>query len=218
MQVNPATLNDCDREPIHIPGAIQPQGALLVFEDDRLIAWSANAAQVLSVTPALDANLDALGLQPALREGLDQLLATFAGGEAPAVTDKVADPAGVLFSRIVHRHDGRTLVEFEHREEDDVRANLAARIFTVLKGQANREHLLQVSCNEIRQWTGFDRVMAYVFQPDGSGDVVAESRSEHIDSFLNTRFPATDIPAQARLLYILNTLRFIPDVAYQPVA
>ena len=65
--------------------------------------------------------------------------------------------------------------------------------------------------------TGFDRVMAYRFRHDDSGDVVAESVREDLDPYLGRRYPASDIPAQARRLYTINTLRLIADIGYTPV-
>ncbi|PJI37197.1 hypothetical protein CTI14_66620, partial [Methylobacterium radiotolerans] len=42
------TLANCDSEPIHIPGAIQPLGALLAFDMDGTLRYaSENAAQLL---------------------------------------------------------------------------------------------------------------------------------------------------------------------------
>lgn len=42
-------LSNCDREPIHIPGAVQPHGALLAYGVDalRLCCWSSNVDDVL---------------------------------------------------------------------------------------------------------------------------------------------------------------------------
>jgi light-regulated signal transduction histidine kinase (bacteriophytochrome) len=65
--------------------------------------------------------------------------------------------------------------------------------------------------------TGFDRVMAYRFRQDDSGDVVAESADPALKPYIGMRFPASDIPAQARRLYVINTLRLIADVRARPV-
>lgn len=64
--------------------------------------------------------------------------------------------------------------------------------------------------------TGFDRVMVYRFLEDGSGRVLAETRRPGLHSFLNHHFPASDIPRQARELYVRNLVRIIPDVDYVP--
>jgi chemotaxis family two-component system sensor kinase Cph1 len=77
--------------------------------------------------------------------------------------------------------------------------------------------LLEAAVADIRALTGFDRVMAYRFRQDDSGEVVAEARSQTLEPYLGRRYPASDIPSQARRLYTINTLRLIGDVAYQPV-
>jgi light-regulated signal transduction histidine kinase (bacteriophytochrome) len=50
----PANLNDCAREPIHIPGSIQLHGYLFVLDepDLTLVAISENAAAVLGAPAA----------------------------------------------------------------------------------------------------------------------------------------------------------------------
>ncbi|HRL30860.1 MAG TPA: GAF domain-containing protein, partial [Ottowia sp.] len=78
--------------------------------------------------------------------------------------------------------------------------------------------LLQDAVHMVRELTGFDRVMAYRFRADDSGDIVAEERDAALDPYLGWRFPASDIPAQARRLYIENTMRLIADVGSTPVA
>lgn len=211
------TLDDCASEPIHIPGAIQPHGAMLVFEDAHLVAWSENFTEYVGGSPRMGADCTRIGLPAALERGLAEFLAPGALDEAIPVAESLTDDAAD-FVRTTHRYDGRTIVEFERPPDDLIRANLAARIFARIKVAHDRDQLLAMCCDEIRAWTGFDRVMAYVFHEDASGEVVAESRSSRIDSFLNMRFPASDIPEQARRLYVLNTLRFIPDIAYRPVA
>ncbi|MCP6390998.1 hypothetical protein NL487_29160, partial [Klebsiella pneumoniae] len=69
----------------------------------------------------------------------------------------------------------------------------------------------------VREMTGFDRVVAYRFRHDDSGDVVAESVHPDLDPYLGRRYPASDIPAQARRLYTINTLRLIADIGYTQV-
>ena len=67
-----------------------------------------------------------------------------------------------------------------------------------------------------RQLTGFDRVMVYRFLDDDAGVVMAEDRDPALSSFLNHHFPASDIPRQARALYVRNRVRIIPNVNYEP--
>src|SRR5690606_16189837 len=77
--------------------------------------------------------------------------------------------------------------------------------------------LLQLAVEETRRITGFDRVMIYQFDADWNGTVVAEDRNSQLPSYLDLRFPASDIPRQARELYRLNRLRLIARASYEPV-
>ncbi|MBV5337403.1 MAG: GAF domain-containing protein, partial [Deltaproteobacteria bacterium] len=70
---------------------------------------------------------------------------------------------------------------------------------------------------ELQSFSGYDRVMAYRFLPDWSGDIVAEAVAPGFEvKFLGLRFPASDIPPQARALYETNTLRVLADVDAVP--
>ena len=211
------TLDDCALEPIHIPGAIQGHGALLVLKNDQLVAWSANAPAFLPGNYFLDASLDELDLPAAAVADLSDLLTEARLVQGFNVSDEVQLNGG-RFTRLVHCYKGCDLIEFERRVEGKKIFDLSSRLQMKLRSNPDALHILSECTAQLRAWTGFDRVMAYMFQPDGSGDVVAEARGEDIDSFLNMRFPASDIPAQARRLYTLNTLRLIPDVDYAPIA
>ena len=86
-----------------------------------------------------------------------------------------------------------------------------------MRRQQSVDDLLKTAVEELRSMTGFDRVMAYRFRHDDSGDVVAESVAAGLTPFVGQRYPAGDIPAQARRLYVINTLRLIADVGAVPV-
>ncbi len=76
----------------------------------------------------------------------------------------------------------------------------------------------QRTADQVRQLTGYDRVMVYRFRHDDAGEVIAESRADDLaESYLGLRYPASDIPPQARALYVRNRLRVIPDAGYVPV-
>ena len=208
-------LLNCADEPIHIPGSIQPHGALLFFSDAGLLeGWSANAAALLGLDLALDAPYASLALPT---PALELLIDYFGPGElevSPSMVPVCID--GADYDCIVHAAFGRVVAEFEGREvgADEV-ARFAVKAHASidrLRRQKTIEGLLSIAVDQIREFTGFDRVMAYRFRPDDSGDVVAESRREDIVPYLGQRYPASDIPAQARRLYTLNTLRSIIDV------
>lgn len=216
-------LDNCDREPIHVPGHIQPHGALLAFDvTGALVAWSANAPEFLSIpltrgTMATSLAFDTGGL---VQDLLAEAVAEAAAGDLPP-TSLDALVNGQQVDVVVHTHAGRVIAEFERRDHpnDEVAAFVlkAHRGIDRLKRQRTFEALLNAAVHEVRALTGFDRVMAYRFRHDDSGEVVAEAHCEEMEPYLGRRYPATDIPAQARRLYILNTLRVIVDMNYAPV-
>ena len=214
-------LHNCADEPIHIPGSIQPHGALLFLDDAGLLAgWSANVDAVLSRPPELAQPFAALGLPDSVAELVRECIDAMEGGEAPAMVAAVT-LGGADYDCVVHAHQRRVLVEFELREvSTDEVAMFAIKAHTSidrLRRQKTIDGLLEAAVREIRDFTGFDRVMAYRFRSDDSGDVVAEARREDIVPYVGQRYPAGDIPPQARRLYTLNTLRMIVDTTYGAV-
>ena len=217
----PVDLANCASEPIHIPGSIQPQGALLAFDlQGRLVAWSANAAALLELSPLPGAAFDSLGLDGDVTALLRAALADQADGATPPAMADVAR-AGHTFDCVVHGYGQRVIAEFEvrHAPSNEVAA-FALRAHAAI-GQLKRQKsliaLMQLVAEQVREITGFDRVMGYRFRHDDSGDVVAEAVREDLPRYLGQRYPAGDIPAQARRLYTINTLRLIADVGYRPV-
>jgi two-component system, chemotaxis family, sensor kinase Cph1 len=86
-----------------------------------------------------------------------------------------------------------------------------------LQAASTEDEICQIAARETRRLTGFDRVMIYRFAADWSGEVVAEDRADGVSSYLDTHFPASDIPKQARELYTRKLLGLIPNVSYSPV-
>ncbi|WP_051933242.1 EAL domain-containing protein [Massilia sp. BSC265] len=82
-----------------------------------------------------------------------------------------------------------------------------------LRRAAGLEAFFRECVNVIQEVSGFDRVMIYRFLADGCGEVVAEHTApEYQQKYLGLRFPASDIPSQARTLYLTNKLRVLADV------
>jgi light-regulated signal transduction histidine kinase (bacteriophytochrome) len=214
-------LQSCADEPIHVPGSIQPHGALLFFDQaGQLEGWSANAPALLGLELELASPGASLALPAATLELLAEARAGIVDGYAPPAVAAVSLGAA-QYDCIVHAAEGRIVAEFEQR---DVPADEVA-LFAIkahssidrLRRQKSLDALLETAVQQVRAITGFDRVMAYRFRQDDSGDVVAESLREGLAPYLGQRYPAGDIPAQARRLYVLNTLRLIADINYQGV-
>jgi two-component system, chemotaxis family, sensor kinase Cph1 len=215
-----ATADDlCAREPIHIPGSIQPHGALLVLDRNSLeiIQVSANAAAYFGHELSRGKQADVFysestALSSRLRDWL-------AGGEL-YYRDLVA-----LGDRGFHVSGHATaqgiLLEFEVAVAEPPRSgglhHRLHRLLDVIEPLAEITHIAEAAAAEIATLCGFDRVMTYRFAEDGSGVVLAEVSADGEPRYLDLRFPASDIPAQARRLYVANRLRLIADVDYPPV-
>jgi light-regulated signal transduction histidine kinase (bacteriophytochrome) len=76
--------------------------------------------------------------------------------------------------------------------------------------------LCRLAAAEIRALTGYGRVLVYSFDEEGHGNVLAECLADGYESYLGQRFPAGDIPRQARELYVANRIRMIQDANYTP--
>ncbi|RAU39921.1 MULTISPECIES: ATP-binding protein [unclassified Pseudomonas] len=211
-------LKQCADEPIRIPGAIQPHGVLLTVDESSWTVQqaSANASEILGVTAKPGQPLsDWLGaaqtqlLQDALSSrSLDDL--------NPFLVNL---PAGAL-DALFHRHDGLLFIELEPSADLPAGASVDFHLMRTLRrlqGAKSLADLYDITVNEVRTLTGYDRVLIYRFEDQGHGQVVAETTNAELDAYQGLFFPASDIPEQARELYRLNWLRVIPDARYVPV-
>ncbi|WP_349367415.1 HWE histidine kinase domain-containing protein [Salinarimonas sp.] len=215
-----ADLTNCDREPIHVPGSVQPHGLLLALDPPTLAV-----AQAGGDGPGL------VGFENAALLGrrLDEILGAGAAAQVlahlaeaadtsrPALALHAAGVGGAPLDLAVHRSRGVPIVEIEPRGET------TADPLTVVQGVVGRlqdtptiDAFLGALAREVRAVTGYARVMIYRFAPDDSGEVVAEERKETLEPYLGLHYPATDIPKQARALYLRSWIRVIADARYAP--
>ena len=214
-------LAECAQEPIHLPGAIQPHGALLVVDPESLeiIQASDNTADMLGVIAPqlLRTGIGALvgaTMQPTLRAAL----ATPTG---PGCNPLAARVNGGDFDVIVHRADDVGMVEFEPALADSSGRDYLPLLHAAIQrlpSTTDSAELRTVAAREIRRLTGFDQVMVYQFYPDDHGEVVADDHAAGMTPYLGLHFPASDIPAQARRLYLLKGSGLIACTDYRPAA
>lgn len=91
------------------------------------------------------------------------------------------------------------------------------RIQTALDAAGDEDELCRIATRELRAFSGFDKVHVYRFDDDWNGKVVAEEKADEMEAYLGLTFPASDIPKQARQLYLKNPYRVIPNGGYEPV-
>ncbi|EDX86632.1 PAS fold family [Synechococcus sp. PCC 7335] len=229
LSVEGIDITNCDREPIHIPSAIQPHGIMLVLSDRgnkrewRIVSVSQNSAQHLGISAKslLDKPLSQL-LNHSQIEQVKSCLDRAFEAVNPLQLEIQAASSVQLFTAVVHRSGEFVILELEPTDKKESVTffdfhSLVKRSLSLIQQTTDLTKLCQVAVEEVQRITGFDRVMVYRFDKDESGTVVAEIKQPDMPSYLGLRYPATDIPKQAKYLYILNLLRLIPDVHYQPV-
>ena len=208
--MEPTELTSCDLEPIHISGAIQPHGSLVAFKKGavRLGWWS----QDLPAHPLM-AGLAVATVRP------DKLF----GGAPHDAASIVRDDAGGSWRLTPHTHAGNTIVEIQRWAEEPVGAIRALQsgihdLVGALQDATSVQQLCDAAATILRRITNYDRVMIYRFHEDAHGEVISEARTPSQQPFLGFHYPASDIPVQARAIFLLNWLRLIPDVSATPTA
>lgn len=208
----------CAREPIQFLGGVQDFGCLLVLSSDWIVRHaSANCAAILGIAAEKMVGTRLIDHLPPeamhLLRGKVQVLGS-GGDEGISVFGVDVLEDGRRFDIALHRDKDHLLFDFE-RARDDIRPGDAAVVGALLarvRRAPNLRAMCDIAVNGIWAMTGFDRVMVYRFEPDYSGVVIAEALGSGADSYMGQRFPASDIPAQARTLYTRSLLRIIADV------
>ena len=216
-------LSSCDREPIRTPGSIQPHGFLLSLSEQLQVLQASDSLSSLTGVAAEEMVGQKLArlLGEAAASQLEALMQSADIGQRPMYLCTLAIGAGRRFDVLAHRYDSLLILEFEALEAApaaDLR-QLYRHVgdFLLKLGDAGTvEAMASLAAREISAITGFGRVMVYQFDQDGHGHVLAECRAPDYPSYLGQRFPASDIPRQARELYTLNRIRLIQDANYQP--
>jgi len=222
---NGVDLTNCDREPIHQLGAIQPFGFLIAFTADWTVARvSANLRQFLGIEAeeAIGLHASQLLIDDAVHLFRNRMM-LLRGPDAVermfALSLALNDPAR-LFDCAIHFSGGVLVMEAEphiaNRSMDP--GNLIRGFLSRLDATATMARFYEESARQIRALTGFDRVMVYRFGRDGAGEVVAETVRPGLGSFMGLNYPASDIPVQARALYVRTPFRVIANIEAAPVA
>lgn len=210
-------LTNCDREPIQIPGSIQHHGCLLACDASASIVLrhSANAADMLGMPSELNGRrLDAL-FGDEVAHTLRNSLARTKEASRPALTFALQLASGQAFDVAAHRFKGNVIIEFEPCGASVAEPiELARTVIAQMREIDRTDKLFRDAARLARAMLGYDRVMIYQLGADGAGKVIAESKRGDLESFLGQYFPGSDIPQQARALYLRNPIRVISDARH----
>jgi len=214
-------LTNCEQEPIHIPGSIQPHGFLLGL-----------AKQTLDIEFCSGNTFDFIGLE--YNNLLSRSFSNLFGEDAKKelleyISKKLMLSSTLLRIRLfdkeflctVHLSNETYILEAEPVNENEKNISQiydqTSQFLTYMHDTHTLKELCDLVAKGTREITGYDRVMIYRFDKDYNGEVYAESKREDLEPFLGLHYPHTDIPKQARELYMQNLLRMIVDIEYTPV-
>ncbi len=222
MPTSPPVLATCDSEPIHLLGAIQPIGFLLSVSAEWItVRASENVGAYLGVPHGQIIGQPAATCLPAdvLHDIRGRLQQSGAAAVVEPLFGRQLKAGGPSFGVAIHRSGDEIVLEFEEAAGEACPAPPAVRaILAQVERHRSPAAVFREAARQVRALTGFDRVMLYRFNDDGHGEVVGESVRSGVASFMGLRYPASDIPAQARALYLRNLTRIIADVNADPVA
>ncbi len=201
---------------------IQPNGYLMVLniDDLRIIQASANFSRLVvggakTILGHTFEDLFGAPLTVNLRRRVNKegrILMLISGDSHPFGQRK--------FNCLVQTVGEKIIVEMEESlDSAEPTTDQTAALTDAVQafGQANGlTELIQLVPREIKQLSGFERVMVYKLDQVMTGEVVAEETAAGMDSFLNFRFPAEDISYSTCEAYCKNTVRAIADTSYEP--
>ena len=212
-------LELCDEYPIRDIEHIQPHGCLLVLRWPGLdvVQVSANTGALLGIAADQLLGQPMTGLLDAA--AIRQLEAALGRSERVTQRLTIGTPETPILAHC-HRQDQLVLLELEpevtHSPDFEYLQQHMIKAIDSLEKADCLVSFAQMLAEEVRTLLMFDRVMVYRFLPDSSGVVMAEAKQSDLAPYLGLHFPATDIPAEARALFLENPLRWIPDINYQP--
>lgn len=223
ISFEPPNLTLCDREPITRLECIQAFGFLLAMSRDWVVARaSANLSHFLGIDPnaAIGVPLDTLIDVDTLHDIRNRMVFMRGRQGVERLYKKLLIADRPPFDIAVHYSGSLFVLEGEtSRMDDELDANsLVCSMMTRLATRTTMDAYYRDAARQIRALTGFERVMIYRFADSGAGEVIAESLPHGMESFLGLNYPASDIPLQARALYLVNPFRIIADVGAAPVA
>jgi chemotaxis family two-component system sensor kinase Cph1 len=215
----------CGSLPLHHINSIQDYGYLLVLDksDLTIIQASENLAELLgeSIQDLMNSQLSGYFPQPEL----DKILKISEAGLTNRIplTLVLGESFGAYtFQALQHTKTNYILIELEKTDKDTTRSFIdvfqTVKYISAAIEQADTvQEVCDTAVHELRKLAAFDGVLMYKFDSDWNGTVIAEEKGNGLEPYLSQTFPASDVPKQARELYLRNPYRLIPSREYESV-
>jgi len=203
----PKEYINCDQEPIHICGEVQEYGYLIGTQNSKIVSYSENILAFFS----LDSSILGRDIKVLLSElNLDINWNNYSNNQELAIQH--FDFKDEEYTLSIHTNNEITFFEIEKVIPTHKINKEYAAIQHILRN-SNDENIWKVLLKEIQDIIDFDRAMIYQFLYDGSGQVIEELVKPNLESYLHLHYPESDIPAQARALYLKNPVRITSHVS-----
>lgn len=206
-------IEKCEDEPIHLIPRIQSYGFLFILSDDDLILqYSENAKELVDTkNPDLSNNK----IQAILGDDFKLYFKTWK-------EEKIDKESFVFnlnektFCCIPSSQEAYISLDIEPIETEwDASAfqQQMLRLYNKISSSKNLKSLTDKAADLIQELTGYDRVMIYRFDGEWNGQVISESKKDHVlESWLGLHYPASDIPKQARELFVSQGVRILENI------
>ncbi|CAL66924.1 ATP-binding protein [Christiangramia forsetii] len=211
-------LSSCEKEPIHIIGTSQAHGVIVAYDrkSSKITQIGENCKELFGISAE---DLLGQGLESIFSKNVTQRI-TNSLKEDGVFDIEETEINGKKFIVIPQITSENLILDIEliddKRESYDFQKELSSLLNTLTASRTAEE-----LCNDAARITKsifeYDRVMIYKFDEEWNGKVIAEEVNEGMESWLGLQYPASDIPKQARQLFLKNRVRAISDVNYSPV-
>lgn len=212
----------CHEEKIHIPGYIQNFGYLIGLDSvtKQIKFLSENISEIFSLDiscfgKTLD---DCAGLiSPIIGSDNYKNLDHICEKDTTVFLDKITI-AEKHFHLSTFCQEKTIFLQIEKVFEHDNQQNYVTRKYESINNSKTEADIWENLLTSFADTINYDRMMVYQFLEDGSGIVVAERKKEDIESYLHLHYPESDIPQQARELYLKKRKRILSNADSKPVA
>ena len=213
-------LDNCDKEPIHLIQTVQSFAGLVAVDVDTwtVSQVSSNISDFIEYTPndllqQPITNFLPIFICDLLKKGHEK--DDFSEINPININNEKTGNKNMVFH--TYSTDSQIIIQVERDPNTKLNLGFLTKIDnaiqTIQKASSQLKlPLLKLVTEEVKIVTGYDRVMMYKFDEDYNGQVIAESKEDNLEPFLNICYPATDIPKQARKLFLSNRIRMLIDV------
>jgi chemotaxis family two-component system sensor kinase Cph1 len=207
-------FGNCKTAVLHKIDKIQSYGCLLVIDKQTqlLLACSDNCKSLLNKTSEQLLGQD-------WREALPGVKLTLLSPNSDATDSTISRVMEIELEHKTltlahHSVDNYCIVEIEPVTETmpATAHHIKVDYIQKLSKLTTAKECASLLMHKVAELIGFDRVLLYKFLPDWHGEVIDEVLQPKMKGFLGLKFPASDVPANARRMYTLNQQRLIANV------